>query len=128
MKNKILFTSPSKFGNPVSSYSKVSGYSYIKKGYKVVFIFDGLVDNLPENTIKIYYYTWLIKRSTKTKYFVFFIQLIKEYKPNMSLSNFVSTNVMLMRSFLLKVEYRINYVFKTTKQINFWIAQNYILR
>jgi hypothetical protein len=127
MKNKILFTSTTKFGNPVSAYVQVFCYSYIKKGYKVVFFLGGLVDNLPENTTKIYYYTWPTKRPTKTKYFVFFIQLIKEYKPNMSLSNFVSTNVMLMRSFLLKVKYRINYVFKTTKQINFWIAQNYIL-
>ena len=50
---KTIIISTSKFGNPVTDYYKSLGDSFIKNGYRVVFIFDGLFKDYPKETEKL---------------------------------------------------------------------------
>jgi glycosyltransferase involved in cell wall biosynthesis len=97
---KTILIGTSKFGSPVSDYYKE------------------LANVLIEDKNGIFYFTWPSKRPTKFKDFLFLYKIIKKYKPIVCLSNFGSTNVISIVSFLLKVKNRINYLHTTTKQIN----------
>lgn len=114
---KTILIGTSNFGSPVSDYFKELGKEFIENEYRIIFIFDGLVKKLPANTNQQLYFTWPSKRPTKIKDFVFLIKIIKKYQPILCLSNFSSTNVISIVSFLFKVKYRINYIHTTSKAI-----------
>jgi len=114
---KTIVIGTSTFGYPVSDYFKELGASFSEKGYKVIYILDGKVKNLPQNTQKLLYFTWPNRRPTQLKDFVFFYKMIKKYKPSICISNFGSTNVIAIISYLWRVKYRINYVHTTSKAI-----------
>jgi glycosyltransferase involved in cell wall biosynthesis len=114
---KTIIISTSKFGNPVTDYFKNLGDCFIKKGYKVIFVFDGLFKDYPKETENIQYYTWKNKRPTKFTDFIFILKLIKKEKPILCVSNFGSTNVVSIISFFLQVKNRINYIHTTSIQL-----------
>ena len=115
---KTIIISTSKFGNPVTDYYKTLGDCFIKNGYKVVFVFDGLFNNYPKETEKLKYYTWQNKRPIKISFFIFFYKILKCQKPILCISNFGSTNVVSIVSFLFRVKNRINYVHTTSIQLS----------
>lgn len=114
---KTIIITTSFFGNPVSDFYKSISEHFIKNNYKVIFIFDGLLDSLPENTERLKYFTWKSKRPTNLKDFVFFYKLVKKEKPILCISNFGSHNVVTIVSYLLNVKNRINYIHTTSKQL-----------
>ena len=116
MKTIIICTS--KFGNPVTDYFKNLGACFIKNEYRVVFIFDGLFNDYPEETENLKYYTWQNKRPIKISDFIFFYNILKKEKPILCISNFGSTNAVSVMSFLYKVKNRINYIHTTSVQLS----------
>ena len=106
----------SKFGNPVTNYYKELGHAFSKKGYKVIYVFDGSNFETYSDE-KFTFFSWPSKRPTKFKDFIFFIRLIKKHKPNICLSNFGSTNVVSLASYFCKVKNILNYVHTTTTQL-----------
>jgi len=113
---KTIIISTSYFGNPVSDYYKELGSEFVKNGYKVIYIFDGLLKEIPKNTENFNYYTWPSTRPTKFADFVFLGKLIKRHKPILSISNFGSAIVMSIISYLFRVKNRIEYIHTTTTQ------------
>jgi len=114
---KTLIISTSKFGSPVSDYYKTLAQEFVKDNFNVIFIFDGRTEQIPVNEKNIVYYTWPTKRPTKLTDFIFLFKIVKKHKPFLCISNFGSTNVMAIVSFLLNVENRINYVHTTISQL-----------
>jgi|TARA_B110001450_G_scaffold76987_1_gene73228 glycosyltransferase involved in cell wall biosynthesis len=115
---KTIIISTSKFGNPVTDYFKKLGDCFIKNGYRVVFIFDGLFDNYPKETENLKYYTWQNKRPIKISDFIFFYTILKREKPILCISNFGSTNAVSIVSFLFRVKNRVNYIHTTSVQLS----------
>ncbi len=113
---KTIIIGTSYFGNPVSDYYKELGREFVKNGFKVVFIFDGRVTELPNNSKKLNYYSWPSRRPTKLADFIFLSKLIKEHKPILCISNFGSAIVMSIISYLFRVKNRIEYIHTTTTQ------------
>lgn len=114
---KAIIISTSKFGNAVSDYYKELGRVFEEKNYKVIFIFDQQVSTIESNSINTFFYTWPSKRPTNFKDFIFLSKLIYKYKPVLCISNFGSTNVMSIVSWVFGVKNRINYIHTTTKAI-----------
>ncbi len=114
---KTILIGTSKFGSPVSDYFNEIGNGFNKKGYKVIFVFDGLVKSLPSNSENQLYFSWPNERPTKVNDFVFLYKIIKKYQPVLCLSNFGSTNVISIVSYLCNVKYRVNYIHTTSKAI-----------
>ncbi len=130
---KTILICTSKFGNPISDYFKGIGEQFVKDGYKVIFIFDGLFYDYPDvDHAGFKFYTWESKRPTKFKDFVFFYQILRKEKPILCLSNFGSTNVVSLISYLLNIKFRINYIHTSIKQItidsNYSIFKKYFLK
>ena len=82
LKRETIIISTSKFGNPVTDYYKKLAESFVKHNYKVIFIFDGLLEKIPENKEYIKYFSWKSKRPTKYKDFKFLYKLIRKEKTN----------------------------------------------
>jgi len=116
MKKIIICTS--KFGNPVTDYFKNLGDSFVNNGYKVVYIFDRLYNDYPEEIDSFGYYTWPNIRPTKISDFIFFYKVLKKEKPELCISNFGSTNVVSIVSFLFRVKNRVNYIHTTSIQLS----------
>lgn len=121
---KTIFIGTSYFGNPISDYYKELGCEFVKNGYKVVYIFDGLVSDIPNNSEKLLYYTWPSFRPTKLTDFVFLSQLIREHKPILCISNFGSANIMSIVSYFFRVKNRIEYIHTTTTQREIDVKSN----
>ena len=113
---RTIIISTSNFGNAVSNYYRELGNEFVKNGFKVVYIFDGLITDLPEHTDHLYYYSWPSKRPTKFSDFIFLSKLIIKYKPVLCISNFGSAIVMSITSYLLRIKNRIEYIHTTTRQ------------
>jgi glycosyltransferase involved in cell wall biosynthesis len=115
---RTILISTSKFGSSVTDYYKGLGDVFINHGYRVVYIFDQLYKDYPltENP-NIIYYTWLNKRPTKFNDFIFFYKILKKEKPILCLSNFGSTNVVSVLSFISNIKVRINYIHTTSVQL-----------
>lgn len=111
----IISTSLSE--SPVSRYYRSLAEQFIKKGYKVVFIFDQQIVELPKNTDCISYFTWPSRRPTRFIDFIFLRRLIKRFRPKITISVFGSVNVMTIMSYLYRVEKRIAWVRTTSDQI-----------
>lgn len=137
IKNRTILIAMSPLGNPISDYYNSLANEFIKSNYKVIFIFDGLkeLDNvffenkeaLKNKTI----FYWPNKRPTKFSDFYFLFNLIKKEKPLMCISNFGSTNVVSVISYLLRVKNRINYIHTTSTQLfidskNKWVKRLFL--
>ena len=125
---KTILISTSKFGNPVTDYYKTLGNCFSYNNYKVIYIFDGLFKEYPKNIKNIKYYTWKNKRPTKISDFIFLIKIIRKERPVLCISNFGSTNVVSIVSFIFRVRHRINYIHTTSKQLStdskkYWIKK-----
>ena len=114
---KTILIATSKFGKPVSDYYKALGNQFKNDRYKVIYIFDDQIKDLPKNSINTLYYTWPSKRPTRIKDFIFLAKIIKKEKPILCISNFGSTNIVSIISYIFRVKNRINYIHSTTKQI-----------
>ncbi len=114
---KTIIISMSYFGNPVSDFYKSIAEYFVKDKYKVIFIFDGLVNNLPNSSDKIEFYSWRSNRPTKLKDFIFFYKLVKRVKPVLCISNFGSHNIVTIVSYMLGVKNRIDYIHTASKAI-----------
>ena len=115
---KTILIGTSKFGSPVSDYYKELGTVFVESNYRVIYIFDGQVKQFPKTNHNQLYFSWPNRRPTKLKDFIFLFKMIKKYKPMVCISNFGSTNVISIVSYLLKVKYRINYIHTTTKAVD----------
>ena len=114
---KTILIATSNFGHPVSNYYRSLSEELINRNYKVIFIFDGLIKKFPKENNNLKFYTWKNKRPTKVSDFIFLYRIIKKEKPIICISNFGSTNVVSIVSWLRRVKYRINYIHTTSKQI-----------
>ena len=114
---KCVFISLSIGDNKVHNYYKELGNSFLKHNYKVVYIYDNQVVNLPESGDGIYYYTWPSSRPTKFKDFKFLQKLIKIHQPDICISIFGAVNVMTLVSYFNGVKNRIAWIRTTNKQI-----------
>jgi len=115
---KTLIVTTSMFGNAVSDYYKNLGSAFVENKYRVIFVFDGMPKITPENSRNILYYSWPSRRPTKFVDFIFFCKLLLKYSPQICISNFGSTNIVSIASYLFRIKNRINYVHTTTTQIN----------
>ena len=115
---KTILISTSKFGNPVTDYYKNLGNYFSYNNYKVVYIFDDFFKDYPKKIKNIKYYTWKNKRPTKISDFIFLIKIIRKERPVLCISNFGSTNIVSIVSFIFRVKHRINYIHTTSKQLS----------
>jgi len=121
---KTIIIGTSKFGNPISNYYKSLGECFQKHNYRVVYIFDGLFNDYPEENENLKFYTWKNKRPTKIADFLFFWKILKKEKPVLCISNFGSTNIMTIASYFFKVKNRVNYVHTTSKSLILETSKN----
>ncbi|MCL7753195.1 glycosyltransferase [Polaribacter sp. Z022] len=119
-KNTIIIAM-SPFGNSISDYYNFLADEFIKNNFKIIFIFDGGTPELIEcyqlKSVKKNVLFWPSVRPTKYKDFLFLFKLIKRERPIMCISNFGSTNIISLVSYLLGVKTRVNYVHTTSKQL-----------
>ena len=139
MKKTVIFSIPH-FGHPVGDYFEALGKCFVDSGYKVIYIFEGSPKELPEDTESSLYYNWPSIKPKKLKDILFFLKLVAKEKPQLCLSNFGSTNVVSLISFIFRIKNRINYVHTTTNQIKldaghslikrlFWnVSKRFVLR
>lgn len=106
------------FGNPVSDYYKSLGNEFVKDKFRVVFIFDNQIQQLPKSSQEINFYTWPNKRPTKLSDFLFLCKIIKKENPILCISNFGSTNIMSLASYIFKVKNRVNYIHTPSLALN----------
>ena len=123
--NSILI-STSRFGSAIPDYFKYLGGEFNNNNFSVVFIFDGKVKNLPPNEKNIKYFTYPNKRPTELKDFIFICRIIKQEKPVLCISNFGSTNIVTIASYVFRVPYRINYLHTSPKQLHIDSKRNSI--
>ena len=83
--------------------------------FSVIFIFDGKVKNLPPNGKNIKYFTYPNQRPTRLKDFIFICKIIRKEKPVLCISNFGSTNIVSIASYVFGVPNRINYLHTSPK-------------
>ncbi len=115
--NTILI-STSKFGTVIPNYFQYLGKEFKKNNFSVIFIFDGHIKNLPSNKNNIKYHSYPSKRPTRIADFFFLYKIIKKEKPILCISNFGSTNVVSIISFMLRVPTRINYIHTSPNQLS----------
>lgn len=108
--NKYVIIGMSPFGNPLSNFFKSLGEGFERKGYRVIYLWDGKIinDYKDYNNFKIIF--WPSKRPTKLKDFIFYVKLLIQYRPVVTISNFGSTNIMSLAGRLFKTENVLNYV------------------
>jgi len=123
--NTILI-STSKFGTAIPNYFQYLGREFKENNFSVIFIFDGQIKNLPSNQDNIKYHSYPSKRPTHIADFIFLYKIIKKEKPILCISNFGSTNVVSIISFILRVPTRINYLHTSPNQLNIDSNKTYI--
>tara|TARA_X000000950_G_scaffold81926_1_gene103081 strand:- start:5757 stop:6854 length:1098 start_codon:yes stop_codon:yes gene_type:complete len=121
-----ILISTSKFGTAIPDYFKYLGEEFNNKKFSVVFIFDGRVKNLPPNEKNIKYFTYPNKRPTRLKDFIFICKIIKKEKPVLCISNFGSTNIVTIASYVFRVSLRINYFHTSPQQLKIDSKRNLI--
>ena len=112
-----ILISTSKFGTAIPDYFKYLGEEFNNKNFSVIFIFDGRAKKLPPNEKNIKYFTYPNKRPTKLKDFIFICKIIKKEKPVLCISNFGSTNIVTIASYIFRVSHRINYFHTSPQQL-----------
>ena len=123
--NTILI-STSKFGTVIPNYFQYLGKEFKKNNFSVIFIFDGQIKNLPPNQDNIKYHSYPSKRPTRIVDFIFLYKIIKKEKPILCISNFGSTNVVSIISFILRVPTRISYLHTSPNQLSLDSNKTYI--
>ena len=115
MKSVLIATS--KFGDVIPDYYKELGKLFKKQDYMLIYIFDNLAQNLPKSNDYQKFYTWPSSKPTKLQDFRFLFKLVARERPSICISNFESTNIISIVSFILKIEFRVTYVHTTRGQI-----------
>lgn len=126
-KGKTIIIGTSSLGYPVSDYYYSLAKSFVKNGYNIIFILDGKLNKLPPDITGITFYSWPNKRPTKIKDFIFAFKLFIKEKPILCLSNFGSTNVLIICSWLTRIKTRVNYVHTTISQLKIDSNKKYFL-
>ena len=124
--NTILI-STSRFGTPIPDYFKFLGEELRTNNFSVIFIFDGSVKDLPLNEKNIKYFTYPNGRPTKLKDFIFISRIIAKENPILCISNFGSTNVVSIASYIFRVSNRINYLHTSPYQIKIDAKRPFII-
>jgi glycosyltransferase involved in cell wall biosynthesis len=88
------------------------------RNYRVVLLIDGCEDRIESAGTNPSVYSWPSFRPTRLRDAFFFVRLVRQFRPDMVVANFVSTNVMLLVGWLLRVRFRINWYHSLTAQIN----------
>ena len=114
---KSILISTSRFGTAIPDYFKYLGEEFNNNNFLVIFIFDGRVKNLPPNEKNKKYFTYPNKRPTRLKDFIFICKIIKQEKPVLCISNFGSTNIVTIASYVFRVPHRINYLHTSPQQL-----------
>ena len=115
---KSILISTSRFGTAIPDYFKYLGEEFNNNNFLVIFIFDGQVKNMPSDKRNIKYFTYPNKRPNRLKDFIFICKIIKKEKPILCISNFGSTNIVTIASYMLKIPHRINYLHTSPHQLN----------
>lgn len=103
MKTYIICTSPP--GKAVSDYFFLIAKKICENGNKVVVITDGnKPERLPSNTENETFLSWPSKRPTSFKDFIFFYKVCRKYKPDITLGQFGSANIVAIASRLSGVK------------------------
>tara|TARA_B100000900_G_scaffold413388_1_gene437256 strand:- start:674 stop:1759 length:1086 start_codon:yes stop_codon:yes gene_type:complete len=121
-----ILISISKFGTAIPDYFKYLGKEFNSNNFSVIFIFDGSLKKLPPNKKNIKYFTYPNQRPTKLKDFIFICKIIKQEKPVLCISNFGSTNIVTIASYVFKVPNRINYFHTSPQQLQIDSKRNAI--
>tara|TARA_A100001011_G_C14287517_1_gene834515 strand:+ start:563 stop:1651 length:1089 start_codon:yes stop_codon:yes gene_type:complete len=121
-----ILISTSRFGTAIPDYFKYLGEEFNKNNFSVIFIFDGQVKNIPSHKKNLKYFTYPNKRPTSFKDFIFLCEIIKKEKPILCISNFGSTNIVTIASYIFKVSHRINYLHTSPNQLNLDSKRNLI--
>lgn len=116
--NKTILIGISPFGNVISDYFKLFAEELKRRNYEVILIFDQNFEHSSwVNQENIDIYSWPSKRPTKFSDFYFFLKLTLKYQPLMTISNFGSTNLMAIVSWMFRVKFRINYIHTQQRQL-----------
>ena len=121
-----ILISTSKFGTAIPNYFKYLGEEFRNNNFSVIFIFDGKVKKLPPNRKNIKYFTYPNPRPTRLNDFVFISKIIKKEKPILCISNFGSTNIVTIASYVFGVPNRINYLHTSPNQLRIDSKKNSI--
>ena len=121
-----ILISTSRFGTAIPDYFKFLGEEFNKNHFSVIFVFDGKVKNLPPRKNNIQYFTYPNIRPTKLNDFIFICKIIKKENPVLCISNFGSTNIVTIASYIFRVPYRINYVHTSPHQLKMDSKRNFI--
>ena len=125
---RTILISTSRFGTPIPDYFKYLGEKFNKNNFSVIFVFDGNVKSFPSSQKNIKYFSYPNKRPTRIRDFIFLYKIIKQEKPILCISNFGSTNIVTLASFLLKVPNRINYLHTSPYQLSIDSKKNGIYK
>ena len=112
-----ILISTSRLGTAIPDYFKYLGEEFNNNNFSVIFIFDGRVKNLPPNEKNVKYFTYPSQRPTRLKDFIFICKIIKKEKPVLCISNFGSTNIVTIASYIFRISLRINYFHTSPKQL-----------
>ena len=115
-KETILIATSLPFGT-ITSYFHHLAKAFVKEGYRVVVVIDNNPSTLPKDEVNLFFRKWPNHRPTKWKDFTFFVQLLREFKSLMCLSNFGSTNIVSIASYFMGVSHRWNFVHTLAGQI-----------
>ena len=121
-----ILISTSKFGTAIPDYFKYLGKEFNNNSFSVIFIFDGKLKKLPPNEENTKYFTYPNQRPTKLKDFLFICKIIKQEKPVLCISNFGSTNIVTIASYIFRVPNRINYLHTSPQQLQIDSKKNAI--
>jgi glycosyltransferase involved in cell wall biosynthesis len=115
-KETIIIATSLPFGT-ITSYFHHLAKAFVKEGYRVVVVIDNNPSTLPKDEVNLFFRKWPNHRPTKWKDFAFFVQMLREFKPLMCLSNFGSTNIVSVASYFKGVPHRWNFVHTLGGQI-----------
>lgn len=125
MKTFIICTSPE--GKSISNYFFTLSKELNKRGNKIIVVVDQNYQGKPfHEELKVY--TWPSKRPTKIVDFLFFYRLCKKYKPDVTLGQFGSTNVVLIISKILSIPNRLIYWHTMLEQLRIDSTQSSIIQ
>lgn len=126
----IIITSSPQITSATTFFNEL-GKAFHKEGFRVIIIFDkkNIRNDNPNGLI---YKIWPSKRPTKLKDFIFFRNLVKEYKPLYIISSFGAVNISLIGGFLFGIKNRIAWFRTTSKQLRMdshnSVLKDYFLR
>ncbi len=122
-----ILISTSKFGTAIPNYFKFLGEEYRKNNFSIIYVFDGQIKNMPPKEDNIKYFTYPNQRPTKLKDFIFLCKIIKKEKPSICISNFGSTNIVTIASYIFRTPHRINYFHTSPYQLNIDSKNNHFI-